>query len=106
MSTFWDSIKAEVKAYPSKTVTIDNVWDSIPEQSLAELSSDCVHYFIIPTGQREVIGQCKECKGERWFKNYYTEQSFNKTPLTAEQVSAEKDMTEQGIRLIAMEGIA
>ena len=90
VSTFWDSIKSSVQPYPMKTETIESVWDSIPEQSLKELDNDCVHYFIIPTGQREVIGQCKECQGERWFKNYYEEQSFNKH-TTAEQVQAYAD---------------
>ena len=90
MSTFWDSIKSSVQPYPMKTETIESVWDSIPEQSLKELDSDCVHYFIIPTGQREAIGQCKECNGERWFKNYYEQPKFN-SPTTAEQMQAYSD---------------
>ena len=90
MSTFWDNLKSNVQPYPMKAVTIKSVWDSIPEQSLKELGSDCVHYFIIPTGEREVIGQCKECKGERWFKNYYEEPKFNKR-TTAEQMQASAD---------------
>jgi len=90
VSTFWDNLKSSVQPYPMKAETIESVWDSIPEQSLEELDNDCVHYFIIPTGQREVIGQCKECQGERWFKNYYEEQSFNKH-TTAEQVQAYAD---------------
>ena len=90
MSTFWDNLKSSVQPYPMKAETIESVWDSIPEQSLEELDNDCVHYFIIPTGQREAIGQCKECNGERWFKNYYEEQSFNKH-TTAEQVQAYAD---------------
>jgi len=90
MSTFWDNLKSNVQPYPMKAVTIKSVWDSIPEQSLKELGSECVHYFIIPTGEREVIGQCKECKGERWFKNYYEEPKFNKR-TTAEQMQASAD---------------
>ena len=97
MTTFWDSIKAEVKAYPVKveSLTLDNVWDSVPEQSLAELSSDCVHHFSIPTGAREVIGQCSKCNGERWFKNYYEESKFNKQ-TTAEQIQALSDIKQTG----------
>ena len=90
MSSFWDSMKEATVAYPSSTVTLENVWDSIPEQSLKELSSECVHYFIVPTGQREVIGQCRECKGERWFKHYYEQPKFN-SPTTAEQMQAYSD---------------
>ena len=105
MSTFWDSIKTEVKPYPVKSITIEDVWDSIPEQSLKELGSDCVHYFIIPTGQREVIGQCKLCNGERWFKNYFQEPKFNRQ-TTAEQIVAEKDMADTGIALVSLEGTA
>ena len=94
MSTFWDSINSSVQSYPVKAVTIESVWDSIPEQSLVELDNDCVHYFIIPTGQREVIGQCKECNGERWFKNYFDEPKFN-SASTAQQLQAYAD-AEQG----------
>ena len=102
MSTFWDNIKAEVKEYPAKAVvktelTLENVWDNIPEQSLVELGSDCVHHFTIPTGSREVIGQCKKCNGERWFKNYLEEIKFNRTAKPAEQVIAEQDMQKDGL---------
>ena len=102
MSTFWDNIKAEVKEYPSKALdstelTLDSIWDNIPEQSLTELSSDCVHHFTIPTGAREVIGQCKKCNGERWFKNYHEEVKFNKTTKPVEQIIAEKDMQKDGL---------
>ena len=90
MSTFWDSLKSSVQPYPVKAITIESAWESIPEQSLEELDSDCVHYFILPTGQREVIGQCNKCQGERWFKNYYEEQKFN-SYTTAEQVQAYSD---------------
>ena len=106
MSTFWDSIKADTKPYPGKTatntavsVTLETVWDSIPEQSLEELSSECVHYFTIPTGQREVIGQCNKCQGERWFKNYYEEQKFN-SYTTAEQLQAYSDAQQSSGELI------
>ena len=101
MSTFWDSMKSSVVPYPVKSVTesllgksVESAWDSIPEQSLEELDNDCVHYFTIPTGQREVIGQCKLCKGESWFKNYYEEPNFNNS-TTAEQLQAYAD-AEQG----------
>ena len=90
MSTFWDSIKSSVQPYPVKAVTIESAWESIPEKSLEELGSDCVHYFIIPTGEREVIGQCNKCLGERWFKNYYEEPKFN-NHTTAEQIQAYAD---------------
>ena len=90
MSTFWDNLKRSVQPYPVKAVTIESVWESIPEKSLEELDSACVHYFILPSGQREVIGQCKLCNGERWFKNYYEEQSFNHH-TTVEQVQAYAD---------------
>ena len=99
MSTFWDSMKSSVQPYPVKTVTIESAWESIPEKSLEELDSDCVHYFILPTGQREVIGQCNKCQGERWFKNYYEEQSFNKQ-TTAEQVQAYSDAEQSSGELI------
>ena len=96
MSAFWDSIKADVKPYPGKTatntITLESVWDSIPEQSLVELSSDCVHHFTIPTGSREVIGQCIKCDGERWFNNYADEFQFNRSPkTTTEQLQAYAD---------------
>ena len=103
MSTFWDSIKTEVKPYPVKSITIEDVWESIPEQSLEELDSDCVHYFIIPTGQREVIGQCKLCNGERWFKNFYEEQGFNKH-TTAEQIQAYADAEQANAGELILEG--
>lgn len=95
MSTFWDNLKAEIKPYPVKveSITLDNIWDSVPEQSLVEPDSDCVHYFIVPTGSREVIGQCKLCNGERWFKNYHEEPKFNKQ-TTAEQIQALSDKGE------------
>tara|TARA_Y100000296_G_C5063106_1_gene200900 strand:- start:198 stop:551 length:354 start_codon:yes stop_codon:yes gene_type:complete len=104
MSTFWDNIQAEVKEYPAKAViktelTLETVWDNIPEQSLVELSSDCVHHFTIPTGSREVIGQCKKCNGERWFKNYLEEQKFNKTAKPIEHIIAEQDMQKDGIQV-------
>ena len=105
MSTFWDSIKSSVQPYPMKAETIESVWDSIPEQSLKELGSDCVHYFIIPTGEREVIGQCKECKGERWFKNYYEEPKFNNY-TTAEQLQASADARQSGVEIIPEGAIA
>ena len=95
LGTFWDSLKTEVKPYPNAInteITLENVWDNIPEQSLVELDDDCVHHFTIPTGAREVIGQCNKCNGERWFKNYLVEQSFNNTIKTVEQESAEHDM--------------
>lgn len=107
MSTFWDSMKSSVVPYPVKSVTVESAWDSIPEQSLEELDNDCVHYFTIPTGQREVIGQCKLCKGESWFKNYYEEPNFNNS-TTAEQLQAYAD-AEQGsdtvMPSIVLEGV-
>jgi hypothetical protein len=90
VSTFWDNLKSSVQPYPVKAETIESVWDSIPEQSLEELDNDCVHYFIIPTGQSEVIGQCRECNGERWFKNYYEQPKFD-SPTTAQQMQAYAD---------------
>ena len=104
MGKFLDSLKAEVQAYPVRSITLENVWESIPEQSLAELSSDCVHYFIIPTGEREVIGQCNKCNGERWFKNYYEEPKFNKQ-TTAEQMTAYKDMAKDNIAIVDLGGV-
>ena len=107
MSTFWDSINSSVQSYPVKAVTIESVWDSIPEQSLVELDNDCVHYFIIPTGQREVIGQCKECNGERWFKNYFEEPKFN-NQTTAEQMQAYSDAEQSGVEIVpdlGLEGV-
>ena len=87
MSTFWDSLKTEI----TKTdITLDSIWDNIPEQSLTELDDDCTHYFIIPTGASDVIGQCKKCNGERWFKSEGT--TFNNAPKTAVQITAEQDM--------------
>ena len=105
MSTFWDSMKSSVQPYPMKTVTIESAWESIPEKSLEELDSDCVHYFTLPTGQREVIGQCKLCQGERWFKNYYEEPKFNNY-TTAEQVQAYSDAKQSGIDIIPEGAIA
>ena len=99
MSTFWDSMKSSVQPYPVKAVTIKSAWEGIPEQSLEELDSDCVHYFILPTGQREVIGQCNKCQGERWFKNYYEEPKFNNY-TTAEQVQAHADALESSGELM------
>ena len=89
MTTFWDSLKTEVT---ERAVTLDSIWDNIPEQSLAELSSDCVHHFTIPTGARKVIGQCIKCSGEKWFKNYLKENTFNDKHKTAVQINAEQDM--------------
>ena len=99
MSTFWDSIKASTVQYPAKvdTLTLENVWDNIPEQSLVELVDGCYHHFTIPTSEREVIGQCKKCNGERWFKNYFEEIKFNRTAKPAEQVIAEQDMQSDGL---------
>lgn len=81
-----------VASYPAKPVpvTLQNVWESVPEQSLKVLDSACVHYFILPNGAREVIGQCKKCNGERWFQNYYEAPIFNH-PTTAEQMKAYAD---------------
>ena len=69
----------------------------IYQQSLVELVDGCYHHFTIPTGEREVIGQCKKCKGERWFKNYFEEIKFNRTAKPAEQVIAEQDMQSDGL---------
>lgn len=93
MSTFWDSLKTEITK--TEDITLDSIWDNIPEQSLAELDDDCTHYFTIPTGASDVIGQCNKCNGERWFKNYLEENTFNDKHKTAVQITAEQDM--QGI---------
>lgn len=106
MSTFWDDVKKQADAYvSSKPVTLESLWDTIPEKALVELGSDCVHIFTIPTGAREVIGQCSKCNGERWFKNYYEPPTFNSTSKPIEQIIAENDMQKQGIEITNLDTV-
>ena len=100
MSTIWDTfIQATI---PEASPSLETIWGKIPEQALNELDDECVHYFIIPTGRREVIGECKLCHGERRFKNFYEAPVYN-TGTTAQQLEAYSDARQNG--LTGLEGL-
>ena len=68
-----------VKGKKSKAVAqAERVYETI--EGLVVPAEDCTHYWTIPSETAWAIGVCKNCSGEKWFSNRYTEQStFNDT---------------------------
>ena len=105
MSNFWDSIifPTKVEMVPVKS----SFWESVglapakqskPKKATAKKSKavvksereyetvndlivpaeDCTHHWVMAANAKWVVGTCKLCSGERWFKTQF-DVSFNDT---------------------------
>ena len=91
-SSFWESLglshpliadklakqskpkKGTAKKSSKAVVKAERVYETVDNMIVP--AEDCKHHWIIPTNTKWVIGTCKLCSGERWFKTQF-EADFN-----------------------------
>ena len=111
-SDFWASIGLGVKSKPvqqskpkavkktaktSKAVTkAEKVYETV--EGLVVPAEDCTHHFMIPSDTAWAIGVCKNCNGERWFSNRYTEDNTFNTTIVSPTVQTDSLAEDADIR--------
>ena len=84
-SSFWESVglapakqskpkKGTAKKSSKAVVKAERVYETVDNMIVP--AEDCKHHWVIPTNTKWVIGTCKLCTGERWFKTQF-EADFN-----------------------------